>query len=118
MNLTGKRFRVAATAEQGVVSEDTLLEFVQRGTRVLGRYRGGTIERGCLVGTTAGAGLRFRYAQREADGHIHGGRSVCDLYVVRGGGLRLEEHFAWDTRPGSGTNIFEETTSYPYKIQT
>jgi len=111
MNLSGKRFRVLATSEQGVVSEDTLLEFVQRGARVLGRYRGGTIARGYLVGTTVGASLRFRYAQREADGHIHGGRSVCDLYVSRGGALRLEEHFTWDTRLGSGTNIFEEITS-------
>ena len=108
MNLDGRRFRVTATAEGGVVSQDTLLEFVQRGDRVLGRYQGGTIARGYLVGTTVGAGLHFRYAQREADGHIHGGRSVCDLHVSAGRVLRLEEHFTWETRPGSGTNVFEE----------
>ncbi len=108
MNLDGKQFRVAATAAQGVVSEDTVLEFVQRGVRVLGRYQGGAVIRGYLVGTLTGRSLRFRYAQHEAGGHIHGGQSVCDLHALPGGRLRLEEHFAWDTRPGSGTNLFEE----------
>jgi hypothetical protein len=45
--------------------------------------------------------------QREADGQIHAGHSVCDLYA-RDGLLTIAEHFTWDTRHGSGVNIFEE----------
>jgi hypothetical protein len=108
MNLHGKTFRVTATAAQGVVNKHTRLDFAQCDQRVLGRYMGGTIVRGCLVGTLAGSSLSFKYAQREADGHIHGGRSVCSLQVSRAGRLRLVERFVWDTRVGSGVNVFEE----------
>ena len=55
MNLDHRTFRVSATAASGVISADTRLRFVQRGSRVLGRYDGGTIQRGCLVGTVAGS---------------------------------------------------------------
>lgn len=108
MNLHGTAFQVSATAANGVVSSDTRLEFEQRGDRVLGRYRGGSIQRGCLVGTLDGQTLRFRYAQKETNGHVHGGRSVCHLEVRRGGRLRLHEHFQWETRIGHGTNIFDQ----------
>jgi hypothetical protein len=108
MNLNGKTFRVSTTAQVGVVNADTRLHFAQRGASLLGRYQGGSIVRGYLVGTQIGTTVSFRYAQREADGHIHGGYSVCDLQVLPDGRLLLSEHFSWDTRPGSGTNVFEE----------
>ena len=108
MNLNGKTFRVITTAAQGVVSENTRLVFAQRDLRVIGRYSGGSIARGRLVGTLAGDRLYFSYAQREADGHIHGGQSECSLHYSRAGRLRLIEHFRWGTRVGSGTNVFEE----------
>ena len=108
MNLDHRTFRVSATAASGVISADTRLRFVQRGSRVLGRYDGGTIQRGCLVGTVAGSRLQFRYAQVEVAGHVHGGHSVCDIERLAAGRLRLVEHFTWETRPGSGTNCFDE----------
>ena len=106
--LDGTAFHVSSTAEDGVVGAGTRLDFVQRGSRVLGRYRGGAIQRGYLVGTFVGDNLRFRYAQTGADGHVHGGRSVCDFEVLRNGRIRLYEHFAWETRPGEGTNVFDQ----------
>ena len=109
MNLDGTSFQVSATATEGVVSRETRLRFVQRGARVLGRYHGGTIRRGYLVGELQGRRLRFRYAQIEASGHVHGGRSVCEFERTDAGRLRLLEHFHWETRAGSGTNVFEQT---------
>jgi len=109
MNLDGASFQVCATAIEGVVSSETRLHFVQRGARVLGRYLGGTIRRGYLVGELEGRRLRFRYAQVEASGHVHGGQSVCEFKRTDSGRLRLLEHFHWETRAGSGTNVFEET---------
>ncbi len=108
MNLHGTSFQVSSTAETGVISSHTRLEFEQRGDRVLGRYRGGSIQRGWLVGNLSGRTLRFRYAQKETTGHVHGGRSVCDLEILPSGRLRLHEHFQWETRVGHGTNIFDQ----------
>ena len=111
MNLHGTSFQVSSTAAQGVVSSETRLVFAQRGSKVLGRYSGGSIQRGYLVGNLVGTTLRFRYAQTEASGHVHGGRSYCHIEHLRGGRLRLHEHFVWETRLGSGTNTFDQTDS-------
>ncbi len=93
------------------MSSNTRLVFEQRGSRVLGRYSGGSIQRGYLVGNLVGRTLRFRYAQTEASGHVHGGCSYCHIEHLRGGRLRLHEHFAWETRLGSGINTFDQTDS-------
>ena len=105
--LDGVVMRVSATAKSGVIDSATRLRFVQRGARVLGRYGGGSVLRGYLVGTIEGTRLRFRYTQCEASGEIHGGASTCDVIRQSDGGLRILEHFRWRTREGSGTNVFE-----------
>jgi hypothetical protein len=108
MDLDGVRMYVSTTAEQGVVSSETRIHFTQKGPRVLGRYSGGRIGRGCLVGRLTGSELAFRYAQREASGEIHGGRSICEVGRTAEGRIRIVERFAWSTRAGSGTNVFDE----------
>jgi hypothetical protein len=108
MNLDRVVMCVSSTAEQGVVGAETRLRFTQKGSRVMGRYSGGAISRGCLVGTLSGSQLVFRYAQVEASGKIHGGRSVCEVERRPDHRIRIVEHFAWSTRDGFGTNVFEE----------
>ena len=115
MNLDGLSFQVSSTASVGVVSSDTRLRLVQDGTRVFGRYSGGSIERGCLVGRVRGRTLRFRYAQREKSGGIHGGRSICSVVVLPDGRLRIHERFIWETRVGAGMNVFEQVDGAPPK---
>jgi len=110
MNLDGLSFQVRATASVGVVSPETHLHLIQRGSRILGRYEGGAIVRGCLVGHVGGAALVFRYTQLEREGGINGGRSRCDLEVLSDGRVRIHEHFTWKTREGSGTNIFDQVS--------
>lgn len=107
--------RATATAANGVVDSSTRVSFRQRGSRVIGRYAGGNVRRGWLVGAVAGNRLTFRYAQAESDGAlagggsvIHAGRSTCEIEALADGRLRLLEHFAWSTRPGTGTNVFEQ----------
>lgn len=115
MNLDGLSFQVHATASVGVVSAETRLHLIQRGSRIFGHYEGGSIVRGRLVGQVKGCALTFRYAQREREGGIHGGRSSCVLEVLSDGRLRIHEHFTWKTREGAGTNVFEQVsgdTSY------
>lgn len=106
-DLDGVVMRVSDTAKTGVIDSATRLRFSQKGARVLGRYGGGRVSRGYLVGTMRGAELHFRYTQMEASGEIHGGTSVCDVIRRPDGGWRMLEHFRWRTREGSGTNVFE-----------
>lgn len=108
MNLNGLTMYVSSTADIGVVSSDTRLHFRQQGSKVLGKYSGGSVKRGLLVGQVEGDELRFTYTQAETSGEIHGGRSRCDLQRLPDGRIRILEHFTWRTRPGSGTNIFDE----------
>jgi hypothetical protein len=108
ISLDGVEMYVTSTATQGVVGAGTRLRFQQRGSRVLGRYAGGAIRRGCLVGRVSGGSLVFRYAQVEASGQVHAGRSVCEIFRTAPGGLRVVERFVWTTRDGRGTNVFDE----------
>ena len=107
-NLNGRTFFVSATAANGVVDTDTRLYFSQVGSRVIARYVGGNVLRGCLVGRLTGDRLDFRYAQRETNAAIHGGRSDCEVQRLDDGRTRIVEHFSWSTRVGSGTNVFDE----------
>jgi hypothetical protein len=61
-----------------------------------------------LVGRVAGSRLTFRYAQVEAGGEVHAGRSVCEVTRSPEGRTRIVEHFEWRTRAGAGTNVFDE----------
>jgi hypothetical protein len=91
-----------------VVDAGTRLQFVQRGARILARYAGGRICRGVLAGELSSGGLQFHFLQRESTGELHSGDSTCEVSESPDGRLRLIEHFAWRTRAGSGTNVFEE----------
>jgi hypothetical protein len=111
-NLDGVTMFVSGTASNGVVDTETRLHFRQKGARVYAHYSGGRIARGLLVGRWIGEELHFRYAQREADGAVHGGASVCDV-LEHAGRLRIVEHFAWSTRVGTGVNVFDEVADAP-----
>lgn len=108
-NLDGLTMFVSGTAPGGVVNAETRLTFRQVGERVMARYAGGRIGRGILVGRWRQGTLTFRYAQREADGIVHGGASWCDV-VEHAGRTRIVEHFEWTTRAGSGVNVFDEVS--------
>ncbi len=108
IDLDGVVMHVSATAANGVVDSSTLLRFRQRGGRVWATYGGGRVRRGWLVGRFADDRLRFRYAQSEVDGSIHGGRSQCEVRRMETGLVRIVEHFAWSTRTGHGINVFDE----------
>ena len=110
MSLDGLRMRVVATAADGEVDTDTRFSFTQRGRTVWASYAGGAVSMGYLVGTFESGELIFRYAQVDARGEVHGGRSRCEVERLPHGRLRLREHFQWESRSGSGTNVLEEVT--------
>jgi hypothetical protein len=96
-----------------VVDADTLFTFAQDGKVVSAQYAGGKVRQGFLVGVLASGELWFRYAQLDVDGHLDGGSSRCEISRTPDGKLRLLEHFQWESREGSGTNIFEELPVEP-----
>lgn len=107
-SLDGVRMRVVVPAEVGEVNADTLFTFAQQGSTVSARYAGGTVQLGHLVGTLTSDRLEFRYTQVGRDGHVDGGHSVCDIGRLADGRVRVVEHFQWESRVGSGTNVLEE----------
>ena len=113
VNLHNRTMYVSATANHGVVNAGTRHLLFQRGSRVVGKYAGGNIQRGCLVGRVSGATLHWHYLQREQSGELHAGRAVCDLIEQADGCIRIIEHFQWKTRDGRGTNVFDELPQHP-----
>jgi hypothetical protein len=111
VSLEGVVMFVSSTANNGVVNADTRLVFVRRGARVMARYGGGIIRRGYLVGELVDSTLAFKFAQVEACGEIHAGRSLGQVTRGPHQRLRIAEHFKWRTRDGQGVNVFDEVPS-------
>ena len=108
-NCDGRRLRVTVTDPTGVVSAETVLTLRQADDVVTGHYEGGAIVAGCLAGRLdAGGTLRFCYAQTDREGRVDGGISTATFDRAPDGRMRLTETFEWLTRPGRGTNVFEE----------
>ena len=107
-SLDSIKMHVVSTAEKGEVNTETIFEFTQEDLIVSARYKGGTIRLGYLVGTIIEKELQFRYTQVDKSGHLDSGYSTCEIHQNTDGKIKLIEHFKWDSREGSGTNIFEE----------
>ena len=108
ISLDGVTMRVVATAETGEVNLETLFEFIQQASVVSAREAGGQVRLGFLVGTLRDQELRFRYSQVDNSGRLDGGSSTCEIKRLVDGRIQLIGHFKWDSREGSGTNIFAE----------
>lgn len=107
-SLEGKRFQVAAMGEQGEASEETVFEYHQDGDLVWATYRGGTVRLGFLVGTRDGDALDFRYSQVHEMGETANGHCSTTISMLPDGRLRLNETWAWESKPGSGASAAEE----------
>jgi hypothetical protein len=100
--------RVVQTAPNGIVGSDTIFEFSQEGDIVTASYSGGRVRVGYIVGILKAATLSFRYCQVSDEDQVDGGLSNARIESTDGGRLRLIESFKWESRDGSGENIFEE----------
>jgi hypothetical protein len=107
-SLEGRRFRGAGTTGTGEVDEGTLFEYHERDGVVWARYEGGAVRLGFLVGTREGDRLEFRYSQVNERGETSSGRCSTTISALADGTLRLDERWAWESRPGEGTSAVEE----------
>jgi hypothetical protein len=102
------QMHVVSTAQGGEVNNETLFDFTQDGSVISARYTGGKIKLGYLVGILTDEDFKFRYTQVDNDGRLDGGYSTCEISRMADGRIRLLEHFKWESREGTGTNVFEE----------
>ncbi len=108
VDLDGRVFRAIATDGDGEVDDETELRFRQKEDLVWGRYSGGGVRLGFLVGTSDGREVRFRYTHVSAAGGTASGASVDRIEVLDDGRVRLHESWSWDSREGSGSSVLEE----------
>ena len=100
---------VIETSGNGVVNEETIFQFLQKGKKVFAKYEGGKIKRGRLVGSLIKNVLTFNYFQEQIGGKLDYGYSTCELTLSSSGKIRLIENFNWASRKDSdGVNIFEK----------
>ena len=66
---------------------------------------------GFLIGTRSQDRLEWRYVQADHAGRLDGRHALCELVRLPDGGIRLTEHFSWDSREGSGSNVLEQIPS-------
>ena len=107
-SLHGLRMRVVSGADAGEVDAATTLAFEQAGSTVWARYGGGKVRMGFLLGDLSGSRLECRYVQMGTDGRIDSGHSTCTIDALPDGRVGMTQRFEWDTRTGSGMNVFEE----------
>jgi hypothetical protein len=106
-SLDGRVFGVADSGG-GVATTETTFHYSEDEDVVTATYEGGTIRKGFLVGTRSRDTLDFRYAQLHYDGSTATGHCETQLELLDDGRVRLNERWAWDSRPGSGNSIAEE----------
>lgn len=107
VDMDGRVFQVIA--KTGAEADaDTEFRFRQAADMVWGRYSGGSIRMGFLVGTSNGGVLDFRYTQLRADGATATGHCVDRIEALGDGRLRLHETWWCDSTAGHGTTLLEE----------
>ena len=95
-------------SSEGEATPATVFAYHEADGLVWARYEGGVIRLGFLVGTRDGDRLEFRYSQLNESGETASGRCRTTISSLRDGRLRLDEEWAWETKPGAGTSAVEE----------
>ncbi len=96
------------TPEAGEATAETIFEYHESAGVIWARYEGGPVRLGFLVGTRDGDRLEFRYSQSNDKGETSSGRCSSRVSVLRDGRVRLDQDWAWETRPGAGQDAIEE----------
>ena len=107
-SLEGRRFRVSEMATEGEATSETVFEYREEDDLVWARYAGGTVRLGYLVGTRDGDTLDFRYTQLNTSGETSNGRCRTQMSLLPDGRVRLDDEWAWESKPGAGRSVHEE----------
>jgi hypothetical protein len=108
-SLDGRKFCVAEMGAEGEAGSDTVFEYHEQDGIVWARYTGGAVQLGFLVGTRNANRLEFRYSPLNTSGETSSGRCTSTISALADGRLRLTDNWAWESKPGAGTSVHEET---------
>jgi hypothetical protein len=109
VSLDGRRFGGAdEKPDAGEATAATVFECHESDGVIWARYEGGPVVLGFLVGTRDGDSLEFRYSQLNEKGETSNGRCSTRVSVLRDGRVRLDQDWAWESRPGAGEDAVEE----------
>jgi hypothetical protein len=104
-SLDGRVFASDAEVEGGDVGPATVFHYRETADGVISAaYAGGEVVTGHLVGVRDGDELRFRYVQVRRDRTTAAGRCTSVVSVLADGRLAMDEEWAWESEPGSGTS--------------
>ena len=108
VSLNARVFRTVEMGSEGEASAETIFVYHEYDNLVWARYHGGAVRLGLLVGTRDGDRLEFRYSQLNESGETSGGRCTTTISTLPDGRIRLDEVWAWESKPGEGTSVTEE----------
>ncbi|MEZ0539667.1 n-acetylglutamate synthase [Fibrella arboris] len=110
MQYNNKIFRAVSNTANGETSAATVFHYEQTGNILTGKYSGGRIVTGHLLGLVDEAGrLDFRYHQLNTNGQLTTGQCQSVPELLPTGKIRLHETWQWTSGDRStGTSIVEE----------
>ncbi|GAA4288730.1 hypothetical protein GCM10022262_30900 [Georgenia daeguensis] len=101
-------FAGVSNSPTGQVGGATRFRYREDDGVIWAEYAGGDVVRGFLVGTRQEDRLHFRYTHLDADRMTANGVCESRIVVLPDGRVRLEESWAWESRPERGTSVVEE----------
>jgi hypothetical protein len=109
-SLEGRTFRTVGTDAEGEATAETVFEYHEEGGVVWARYSGGSVRLGYLVGLRTADEMDFRYSQLSATGETANGHCHTTISQLPDGRIRFMEDWTWESKPGSGINVTEESS--------
>jgi len=95
MNLDGKKF-VTSENRNGLSSNETVFHYAQNGTKITGKYKGGPIEEGLIIGKQIeGQKIEILYQCLTTSGELKAGESKGIVSETKNGKLKLEFDWNW-----------------------
>lgn len=111
-SLDGRIFADVTADHAGHVDAGTRFTYhEERDGTIWGRYEGGHVRLGFLVGTRQGDALTFRYSHVTTDGETASGRCRSTIEALNDGRLRMREAWYWESHEGAGESTVEELTT-------
>ncbi|MBP2436749.1 hypothetical protein [Microbacterium amylolyticum] len=107
-SLDGRIFVAESQAAEGGVGPETVFTYHEADGDIWATYAGGEVRRGYLVGTRQGDTLSFRYSQMNQARETASGRCTAKITATTDRRLRLEETWAWESKPGNGSSAVVE----------
>ncbi|WP_350286110.1 hypothetical protein [uncultured Croceitalea sp.] len=95
MNLNNKKF-VTLENKSGLSSGETIFHYFQSGTKITGKYEGGSIAEGHIIGKqTQNSEIELLYQCLTVEGELKVGESKGTVSETQSGKLKLKFDWNW-----------------------